>query len=97
MNEWGITFGEQGCGLSTEASATKHFSCLCNRRSVSGAIVTLGKGGDQLALDHASSGVIKYIGGRIRPIKSGRRSSSYETESSANFYGTVREDPTCSS
>ena len=36
-NEWGITFGEQGCGLSIKASTATNFWCLDNRRLSSGA------------------------------------------------------------
>ena len=45
-----MTFGEQGCGLSMEAFTTRIFSCLGNRRLASGAVITLAKGVDQLAL-----------------------------------------------
>ena len=76
---------------------TKNFSCLGNRPLASGAAVTLAKGGGQLALDNASSDVIKYLGGGVHClIKGGKGSSSFET-GSAEFYGTVDEDPTCSS
>ena len=54
MNNWGITFGEQGCGLSMKASTTRSISCLGNKRLAPGAVVTLAKGGSQLALDYAS-------------------------------------------
>ena len=43
-NEWGITFGEQGCGFSMEASTTRNFWCLGNRRLASGAVEVLAKG-----------------------------------------------------
>ena len=49
-----------------------------------------------MALDDASSGVIEYLEGRVRLFKSGKGSSSFETES-AEFYVTVGENPTCSS
>ena len=95
--EWGITAGEQGCELSMEASTTRNFSCLGNRRLASGAVVTLANGAGQLALDDASSDVIMYLGGGVHClIRSGRGSSSFET-GSAEFDGTGDEDPTCSS
>ena len=43
--EWGITYGEQGCGLCTEAYTDSDFgACLDTRRSVSGAVLMLVKG-----------------------------------------------------
>ena len=94
-NEWGITFGEQGCGLSMEVSTTGNFSCLGNRRLASGAVVTLAKGGGQLTLENASSGGIKYLGGGVHYLIGGRGSSSFAT-GSAEFCGTVDEDATSS-
>ena len=81
-NEWGITFGEQGCGLSMEASTTRKFSCLGNKRLASGAVVTLSKWSGQLTLDNASSDVIRYLGGGVYClIRGGRESSSFEAGS----------------
>ena len=80
-----------------EGSTTGIFSCLGNRRLASGAVVTLAKGGGQLALDDISSDVIRYLGGGVHfLIRGGRRSSRFKT-GSAEFYGTVDENPTCSS
>ena len=43
--EWGITYGEQGCGLCMEACTDSDFgACLDTRRSVSGAVLILVKG-----------------------------------------------------
>ena len=71
------------------------FLCLDNRRLASGAAVTLAKGSGQLALDDASSGVIRYLGGGVHClVRAGRESSSFET-GSAGYYETVDEDPTC--
>ena len=80
-----------------ETSTTGNFSCLGKRRLASGAVVTLAKGGGQLALDDVSSDAIRYLGGGVHClIRGGIRSSRFET-GSAEFYGTVDEDPTCSS
>ena len=93
-NEWGITFSEQGCGLSMEGSTTRNLSCLGNRRLSSGTVVTLAKGGGQLALEDTSSDGIRYLGGGIHClIRDSRESSSFET-GSAEFYGTADEDLT---
>ena len=44
--EWGITYGGQGCGLCMEAYTASDFGgCLDTRRSVSGAVLMLAKGG----------------------------------------------------
>ena len=95
-NESGVTFGEQGCGLSMEVSTTRNFSCLGNRRLASGAIVSLEKGGGQLTLDDASSDGIRYLGGGVHClIRGGRGSSSFET-GSVEFCGTVDENATSS-
>ena len=76
----GITFDEQGCGLSMEASTTMIFSCLGNIRLASSAVVTLAKESCQLALDDASSDFIRYLGGGLHClIKGGRGSSSFKT------------------
>ena len=65
-----------------EASTTGNFSCLGNRRLASGAVVTLAKGGGQLALDDASSNVIRYLGDGVHCLFRGSRgNSSYETGS----------------
>ena len=80
-----------------EASTTGTFSFLSNRHLASGAVVTLVMGGGQLIFEAASSDVIRYLGGEVYClIKGGRETSSFETRS-AEFYGTVHEDPTCSS
>ena len=43
--EWGITYGGQGCGLCMEAYTDSDFeACLDTRRSVSGAVLMLAKG-----------------------------------------------------
>ncbi|CAN0403971.1 unnamed protein product, partial [Ascophyllum nodosum] len=43
--EWGITYGEQGCGLCIEAYTDSDFgACLDTRRSVSGAVLMLATG-----------------------------------------------------
>ena len=43
--EWGITYGEQDCGLCIEAYTDSDFgACLDMRRSVSGAVLILAKG-----------------------------------------------------
>ena len=93
-NEWGITFGEQGCGLSMEVSTTGNFSCLGNRRLASGGVVTLAKGGGQLTLENASSGGIKYLGGGVHCLVRGGRGSSSFVTGSAEFCGTVDEGAT---
>ena len=50
-----------------------------------------------MALDDARGEVIRDLGGGAHClIRGGRRSSSFET-GSAEVYGTVDEDPTCSS
>ena len=78
-----------------EAPTTKNWSCLGNRRLASGAVVTPAKGGGQLTLDDASSGVIRYLGGGVHCLaRGGKGISSFDTKS-AEFYGTVDEDPTC--
>ena len=46
-----------------KASSTTSFSCLGSRGLTSVGVVTLAKGGGQLALDYASSAVIRYLGG----------------------------------
>ena len=80
-----------------EASTTRNFSCLGNRRLTSGAVVTLAKGASQLALTDASSGVIRNPGSGVHFLIRGcRGTSSFET-GSAEFYGTVDEDLTSSS
>ena len=80
-----------------EASTTRNFSCLGSRRLASGAVVTLAKGGGQLALDDGNNGAIRYLGGGVHClIIESRGSSSFET-GNAEFNGTVDEDPTCSS
>ena len=80
-----------------EASIPRIFSCQGNRRLASGAVVTLAKGGGELALDDASSNVIRYLEGGVSClIKSGRGRPTFET-GSAECNGTVDEDPTCSS
>ena len=62
-----------------------------------GTVVTLAKDGDQFALDDASSDAIRYLGGGVHClIRGARRSSRFET-GSAEFYGTVEEDPMASS
>ena len=77
-----------------EASTTRIFSCLGNRRLASGAVVTLVKGGGHLALEDASSNGIRYLGGGVHClIRGGRGSSSFET-GSAKRYETVDEDAT---
>ena len=78
-----MTFCEQGYGLDMEAFTTRNLSCLGNRRLASGAVVTLAKGGGQLALDDASSGVIRILAGDVHfLIKGVRGSSSFDTGSS---------------
>ena len=69
-----------------------------NRGLASGAVVTLVKGGGQLALDDASSDVFRYLGSGAQHclIRGSRRGSSFST-GSAKFYRTVDEDRTCSS
>ena len=43
--EWGITYGGQGCGLCMRTYTDSDFgACLDTRRSVSGAVLMLGKG-----------------------------------------------------
>ena len=80
-----------------EASTTRTSSYLGSRRLASGVVVTLAKGGGRLVLDDASSGVIMYIEGGVHCRIRGRRGcSSFEPRSTEN-YGTVDEDPTCSS
>ena len=80
-----------------KASTTRKFSCLGNRCLASGAVVTLAKGGDQLALDDGSSDIIRYLGGGEHClIRGGRGSFSFEA-GSAEQYGSVDEDPSCSS
>ena len=80
-----------------EASTTRNFSCLGKRRLTPGAVVTLAEGGGQLVLEDTNSDVIRYLGGGVHClIRGGERSSTFET-GSAEFYGTVDEDPTCSS
>ena len=80
-----------------KVSTTRNFSCLGSRRLVSGAIVTLVKGGGQLVLDHTNNDAMRYLGGgEYCPIRGGRGSFGFEIRS-AEFYGTVDEDPTCSS
>ena len=80
-----------------EASTTGTFLCLGNRHSASGAVVTLVMGGDQLDFDGARSDSMRYLGGGVHCYnKGGRGSSSFET-GSAELYGIVNEDPTCSS
>ena len=93
-NEWRITFGEQGCRLNTEASATRNVVCLGNRRFLLDTGVALAKGGGQVVFDDASSGVIRYLGGGVHClIRGGRGCSSFETGSS-EFYETAGEDTT---
>ena len=65
-NAWGIMFGEQGCGLSMEASTTMKYLCLGNKRLAPGTVVTLAKEGGQLALDDASGDAIRYLGGAVQ-------------------------------
>ena len=55
------------------ASTTIFFSCLGNRRLAPGAVVTLAKGGGQLALDDTSSDVIRYLGGGVHYLIRGGR------------------------
>ena len=63
-------------------SMTRNFSCLGNKSLASGAVVTLAKGDGQLALDDASSGVIRYIGRGLHClIRGGRGSYSFGTGS----------------
>ena len=80
-----------------EASTTTILLCLGNRRQASGAVVALAKGGGQLALNDTSSDGIRYPGDGVHClIRGGRGSSSFETVS-GELYGTVDENPTCSS
>ena len=80
-----------------KASTNRKFWCLGNRCLAWGAVVTLAKGGGQLALEDASSDGIKHLGGGVHClIRGGRRCSSFET-GSAEFHGTVDGDTTCSS
>ena len=97
MNEWWIPLGEQDCGLKIEASTTRSFWCLGNRRLASSEVVILVKGGSQLALEDASIDGIRYLGDGVHCLTiGGEVSSCFETES-ADFHETVDEDPTCSS
>ena len=52
-----------------EASTTIFFWCLCNRCLTSSAVITLAKGGGQLALEDASSDGIIYLGGGVEAVK----------------------------
>ena len=73
-----------------QASTTRNFSCLGNRRLASGAVVTLAQGGGQLALENASSDGIGYLGDGVHClIRVGRGRFSFETES-ANFLWNCR-------
>ena len=76
-----------------KAPATRKFWCLGNRRLASRAAVTLANGGSQLALEDASSDVIRCLGGVVHClIRGGRERSSFETGSSVRFCGSVGED-----
>ena len=91
-----MTFGRQHCGLGMKTSTTTFSLCLGNRRLTSGAVVTLAKGSGQLAIEDASSDVIRYLGGGVhRLIRGGKGSSSFETEG-AKLRETVVEDATSS-
>ena len=54
-----------------EASTTRIFSCLGNKRLTSSAEVTLAKGGGQLALDDASSDAVRYLGDEVHCLVRG--------------------------
>ena len=80
-----------------ETSTARNIWCLGNRRLASGAVETTAKGTVQLTLDDESSGIMRHFGGGVYYlIRGGRGSSIFETES-AELYGTVNEDITCSS
>ena len=55
------------------------------------------KGGGQLALENTNSNVdIRYLGGGVHFLISGGRGDCSFKIKSAEFHGTVDEDPTCS-
>ena len=70
---------------------TRNFSCLGNKRLASGVVVTLAKGGGQLALDDASSDVIRYFGGGAHClIRDSTGSSSLRQEMQKNERSRTR-------
>ena len=77
-----------------KAPTTRNCWCLGNIRLASSVVVTLAKGGIQLALEDVSSDAIRYLGGGVHClIRGGRGSSGFET-GSEEFCGTADEDAT---
>ena len=77
-----------------KTSSITSFLCLGNRGLASVGVVTLAKGGGQLALGDASSDVIRYLGGGVHCLNTGSRGGSSLETVSAELYGTVDEDRT---